>query len=222
MSAVLDSTSTKPFTLEDLTDRFGALPRERIRQVPAPGLATETDWTATNAGGDVLCELIDGVLLEKAMGHTEAWLATWIATLLNQFVVPRKLGRVIGADGPYRLIPGQIRLPDVGFVSNVRLCACDLTSRILPVAPNLAIEVLSPSNTRREMERKVADYFGAGVELVWLVDPRSRHVQVFSSPTAVTDLDSDGVLSGEFVLPGFELSVAELFSLLDQPEAPPV
>lgn len=140
----------------------------------------------------------------------------WITTLLNNFVVPRGLGRVLASDGPIRLQAGQIRIPDSSFISRERLRGCDLSQDILPIAPNLAVEILRVSNTRREMSRKLDEYFDAGVELVWFVEPRHRVVQFFTSPTALTELRTGQTLTGGRVLPGFVVTVDELFAPLDR------
>jgi Uma2 family endonuclease len=84
------------------------------------------------------------------------------------------------------------------------------------LVPNPAVEVLSESNTAPEMERKVGEYFANGVELVWLIDPADRTVRVYRSPSDVTELGPTDTLDGGAVLPGFSLSLAELFAELDQ------
>jgi Uma2 family endonuclease len=92
------------------------------------------------------------------------------------------------------------------------------TEAIPGLAPNLAVEVLSESNTPGEMARKRREYFAAGVQLVWLVDPRTRTVEVFTSPEQSVLLHADHTLGGGTVLPGFTLSVRELFAELDSQE----
>ena len=83
------------------------------------------------------------------------------------------------------------------------------------VAPDLAVEVLSDSNTEGEMRRKLQDYFTAGVRLVWYVDPRTRTAAVYTSPEQCTVFDENGVLTGGDVLPGFELPLRELFAEIE-------
>ena len=83
------------------------------------------------------------------------------------------------------------------------------------LVPNLAVEVLSESNTEPEMQRKVGEYFRSGVELVWLIDPAERTARVFRSPTDITELSAAGTLDGGAVLPGFSLPLTQLFAELD-------
>src|SRR5207244_2699767 len=98
-------------TLADLLERLGAIPPARVRFQPAPGTATEEDVIAAGQRENRLCELVDGVLVEKAMGFREACLAGALLALLREFVVPRNLGLVSGADGMIRLFPGLVRIP---------------------------------------------------------------------------------------------------------------
>jgi len=83
------------------------------------------------------------------------------------------------------------------------------------MAPNLAVEILSEGNTPGEMERKLRDYFAAGVRLVWYIDPRSHTARTYTTPDKCEVLTEQGILSGGDVLPGFELSLAELFAEID-------
>jgi Uma2 family endonuclease len=166
-----------------------------------------------------LFELIDGTLVEKAMGWKESELAIVIATLLRNFVAEHRLGKVFGPDGMVRLEPAQIRIPDVAFISKQRFAGRALTpGAFWELGCDLAVEVISPSNTRREMERKLSDYFAAGVRLVWLVYFKTREVVVHTSPNQAVTLRGEDVLDGGNVLPGFSISVAELFAELDRTE----
>src|SRR5947209_8508698 len=156
-------------TLADLLDRLGGIPLNRIRFHPYPGTATEADVLAyLEAPRKRLCELIDGVLVEKAMGYSESTLAGFLITLLDAFVRPRNLGLISAPDGTMRLWAGRVRMPDVAFVSWDRIPGGRRPTEPIPdLAPDLAVEILSASNTRAEMEQKRTDYFAAGVRLVW-------------------------------------------------------
>jgi Uma2 family endonuclease len=116
-----------------------------------------------------------------------------------------------------RLSPGLVRIPDLSFISRARL-ADHRRARapILPLAPDLAIEVLSEGNTPREMARKVSEYFASGCRLVWLVDPRTRTVDVYTSVAKPIVLTEKQTLTGGDVLPGFRLPLRKLFALLDE------
>jgi len=173
-----------------------------------------------NERHDRLCELIDGTLVEKATGWQEAFLAAWITTVLNNFVQPRRLGMVFGPDGMFCLKPEQIRIPDVAFISMERFAGrTPKASAFWELGCDLAVEVISPSNTRREMERKLADYFAAGVAVVWLVYLNPREVVVYTAPNNSVTLRGDELLEGGAVLPGFSVPVAQIFAELDATQA---
>jgi Uma2 family endonuclease len=88
---------------------------------------------------------------------------------------------------------------------------------IFPVAPNLAIEILSESNTAAEMDRKLHDYFDAGVELVWYIEPRTRSALEYVAVEQWTKIAPEGILNGLHVLPGFALRLEELFARVEGP-----
>jgi Uma2 family endonuclease len=204
-------------TLADLLNRLGGIPLDRIRFRPFPGTATIQDVIDIQEREGRLCELVEGVLLEKAMGYNESSLATFLAGLLNAFVIPRNLGVVTGSDGTMELMPDLVRIPDVAFTSWDRLPGRRRPPAPVPrLAPNLAVEVLSRSNTPGEMAAKRQDYFAAGVQLVWEIDPRTRTVTVYTSPTNATVLGAADTLDGGAVLLGFTLPVQELFAELDR------
>jgi Uma2 family endonuclease len=211
-------TESKPtvWTASEVIAHFGDIPIARIRTSPAPGEATEADVIELHDHHDRLCELIDGILVEKTMGWQESELAVIICGILGNFVRARGLEKVFGADGMFRLEPGQIRIPDVAFVSKQRFVGRKLErGAFWELGCDLAIEVISPSNTRREMERKLAEYFNAGVQVVWLVYPISREVLVYTSPTDSTTLKGNDVLDGGLLLPGFSLPLPTLFANQD-------
>ena len=163
-------------------------------------------------------ELVDGVLLEKEMGFQESALAVEITTRLKNFVRGKSLGVIAGADGMMKLAPGLVRIPDASFVRKAQFPGGRIGEAAIPnLHPDLAVEVLSPSNTVEEMDEKLDDYFTAGATLVWLVEPDTRSVSVFTSAdraTAVRLMIAD-TLDGGTVLPGFVLPVADIFAELD-------
>ncbi len=196
--------------------RFGPIPPWRVRSEPQPGTATERDVLRIHACEKRLCELVDGILVEKATGYEESLVAMQISHCLLNFVSRRKLRVVAGEAGMLKLARGLVRIPDVSFVSYDRLPGRKAPRQPIPrLAPNLAVEVLSQGNTRQEMEEKLIDYFDAGVELVWLVDVRKRTVEVFTSPNVSKIVESDQTLTGGGALPGFRLKVRDLFEQRD-------
>jgi Uma2 family endonuclease len=207
------------WTASEVIARFGDIPIARLRTSPPPGEATEADVIELHERHDRLFELIDGTLVEKAMGWRESYLAAWIATLLNNFVQPRKLGLVLGSDGMFRLEREQIRIPDVAYISKQRFAGRAVKpGAFWQLGCDLAVEVISPSNTQREMERKLNDYFAAGVTAVWLVYPKTREVAVYSSATEFVMLSGDEALDGGTLLPGFSVPISQIFAELDATE----
>ena len=215
--AGVSELATLDWTVADLLAHFGPIPHGRIRQEPVPGTATEQDVIVIHDREKRLYELVDGVLVEKAMGVQESYLAVLLAGLLGDFAGRHDLGFVLGADGMARLAPGLVRIPDVSFISWDRIPGRQIPRvPMLGFGPDLAVEVLSPSNTREEMDRKLRDYFATNVLLVWYVSPASRTVQIFAAVDQATLLREEDVLTGEPLLPGFRLSVRDLFARLGQ------
>jgi Uma2 family endonuclease len=203
-------------TLADLLQELGNIPPSRVRLNPPPGTATEQDVLEVERRTGLAPELIDGVLVEKAVGYLESLLAVALAARLRDFVRPGKLGIVLGEGGTLRILPGQVRVPDICFVRRERFPGGELPdTAIPPLAPDLAIEILSRGNTEGEMQRKLRDYFAAGVRLVWYIDPRERTARVFTAPDQCSVLGENDALSGGDVLPGFALPLTELFAEME-------
>jgi Uma2 family endonuclease len=204
-------------TLADLLERLGNIPLHRIRFRPHPGTATEQDVEAAEARYGRLCELIDGVLVEKAMGYYESRLAAVLIHFIEAFQDQHDLGIVLGADGLIRVRPGQVREPDVSFLRWEHFPGRVLPrGGILGVLPDLAVEVLSPDNTEAEMERKRRECFAGGTTLFWQVYPEQRRVRVYTAVAQYTELGEDDTLTGGAVLPGFTLSVRHWFERAGQ------
>jgi Uma2 family endonuclease len=198
-------------TAADLWKRLGGIPLERIWIQPPPGMATVKDVVDAEEHEKRLCELVDGTLVEKAMGFDEARIATQLAYLINAYLDEDDLGICVGADGMMRIAPGLVRIPDVSFISWGRLPGRESPKDPVPdLAPDLAVEILSEGNTPAEMKRKVGEYFDAGVQLVWLIDPRKRTARVYSAPNRSILIRAARSLDGGEILPGFAIGLAEL------------
>jgi Uma2 family endonuclease len=211
------SSHTSNRTLADLLRELGGIAPDRILLTPAPGTAAESDLLRLVEVDKVLCELVEGTLVEKAMGVKESLLALALARFLHDFIRPRNLGILSGPDGTLRLWEGLVRLPDVAFICWDRLPGRMIPDEPIPeVAPDLAVEVLSKGNTRGEMERKRGEYFAGGTRLVWEVDPRKRTVAVYTSPDSSRTFSVGESIDGGDVLPGFSLPLTLLFGELDQ------
>jgi Uma2 family endonuclease len=205
-------------TVADVQDRVGNVPESRILSFPAPGTATVQDLLDQSITKGRPCELVDGILLEKAMGWNQGFLGLWIGTLINLYLMENNIGLAAGADGMVRFKLNLVRLPDVSFIRWDRVDNPDdlenAAGVFLEAAPDLVVEVLSPGNTIREMEIKLKEYAQAGVKLVWYVDPERKEVDVYpkGNPTRKQTLGMDGTLDGRDVLPGFQLPVARIFA----------
>jgi Uma2 family endonuclease len=209
--------------LDGALERLGGIPSSRIVYNPAPGTATEADLLALMRRTGRSYELIDGVLVEKTTGYREGGLAGRLLHLIATFLDDHDLGDIVGADATMRLLPKQVRVPDVAFTRWERMPNGQIPSEPIPdLSPDLAIEVLSKSNTPGEMKRKLKEYFLAGTSLVWYVDPVKRTVKVHTAPDKSRLFTEADTLDGAEVLPGFTLPVKRVFERLpkDEPKTP--
>jgi Uma2 family endonuclease len=161
-------------------------------------------------------ELQAGMLVSEPLpGFRHGRVIAAIVELLRAHVRQRQLGVVLAGDSGFVLAegPDTVRGPDVAFVSRERVEGSGDTIRAFKGAPDLAVEVLSPSNTRGSLHGKVADYLAAGTRRVWLVDPEARTVTVYASLLWPHVLGEDDLLDGDDVVPGFQLRVGEIFEL---------
>jgi Uma2 family endonuclease len=215
------TSATKPKTkfptFADVQERLGHIPESRILSFPAPGTATVQDLLDGSITGDRLYELVDGILVEKGMGFREGFLGLRIGHLLQTYLDTDNIGLAAGSDGMIRFKLNLVRMPDVSFIRWDSVADTDVIENpagaFLEVPPDLAVEVLSPSNTRREMEIKLDEYAKAGVKLVWYVDPERKEVDVYpkGNPKRKKTLGENDTLDGGTVLPGFAVQVARIF-----------
>lgn len=161
-------------------------------------------------------ELIRGELVEMSpTGDVHGVMTAEILILLGVHVRSHKLGRVFGAESGFKVAinPDTVLAPDVAFLSAAR--AKPLTGKFIDTAPDLAVEVVSPSNSADEMNEKTALFFQGGARQVWIIYPTTRTIHVYTSATAVTILTTSDTLHGGDLLPGFVLPLADLFAVLD-------
>ena len=159
-------------------------------------------------------ELIDGELVpvtpsgleSSSLGHRIGW-------IVGNFVYTHGLGMMTGADGGYVLFSDRdtIRVPDVGFIREERLPPRGQRTRFPRLAPDLAIEVLSPSASTIEVIAKVEMYQEAGIPLIWIVDPLKTTVTVISTGQPTVVLKPADTLDGGDVLPGFSVPITQIF-----------
>jgi Uma2 family endonuclease len=134
---------------------------------------------------------------------------------LSGFVEKHDLGETFGAETGFLVehAPDSVLGPDVAFVSHERLATVENFEKYFPFAPDLAVEVLSPGNTVREINEKVVMYFAAGSRAVWVFNPKKRTTAVYASPSDVCILSEHETLEGGEVLPGFRLELSKLFAI---------
>ena len=159
-------------------------------------------------------DLIDGrVVRMAAAGRRHGRIALDLGRSVADFVAEHGLGEAYASETGFILQrnPDVVLAPDVSFVRNERLTAELDEDGFLPLAPDLAVEVISPSNRAGKIRIKVGHYLAAGVPLLWLIYPRRRQVAVHRGDGTVEILDETGVLDGGEVLPGFRLPVSSLF-----------
>lgn len=212
----MSSNAAVPTTFADILTDLGNIPPGRVRTDPKPGTATVEDLLRVNRQG-AMCELVDGTLVEKAMGWRESLIASLLCELLRQYLRAHDLGLVSGPDGFIRILRTQVRGPDVAFFSWDRLPGGRIPEEPVPeLVPDLAIEVLSVSNTYAEMARKRREYFHAGVQQVWMIDLDARTVAVYSDINQHELFHETQSLNGGLLLPGLVISLSELFGELDR------
>jgi Uma2 family endonuclease len=183
-------------------------------------MATRTRLTADDlwrmGAGDVRRELVDGEVIEMTPAGGVHGEVTWrVCRRIAEHVETHRLGRVVVGDVGFVLAlpadPERVRAPDVAFVSTGRLPDGRLPQGFVPGAPDLAVEVLSPSDNPVEVQQKVRDYLEAGTRLVWVVAPRARTATVYRPDGSARLVREPESLDGEAVLPGLAIPLADLF-----------
>lgn len=162
---------------------------------------------------DGLWELVDGEpVAVTPSSDRSGWVSGRIFSRLERFVDVNNLGWAFPAETGFILFEDRatVRSPDAAFVRRDRLS--ELTDRFVPLAPDLVVEVLSPSDRMADALGKITMYLQAGVRLVWLVDPLERTVTLFRPDAALKLLAEGDVLDGGDVLPGFSVPVADIFA----------
>lgn len=160
-------------------------------------------------------ELIRGELREvAAAGARHSAIGVGLGAELRAVVKKQRMGTVFGADAGFIVArdPDSLLMPDVSFVSSDRLPVGDVGEAFVPFAPDLAVEIESPSNRKGETLEKIALYLDGGAQLVWLIRPLRRTVTVFRPGEPELVLRDGDTLDGADVVPGFSLPLAELFS----------
>ncbi|MDB5331874.1 MAG: hypothetical protein JWP03_3025 [Phycisphaerales bacterium] len=209
------SPNRPPPNAEEWLRALGNIPLHRIVIDPAPGTATVDDLVRLVEGDSKrMVELVNGTLVQKPMGLRESIIAGILITLLNNIVRPRRLGVVSGEAGMIRMLMGNVRMPDVAFFRREDLPGGELPRDPAPqLAPALAVEVLSKSNTEEEMRIKVREYFQNRIRFVWILDPDPQTLRIYDAPDRFRQLTREDTLTCEELLPGFSVRVGELFEI---------
>lgn len=167
-----------------------------------------------------LCELVDGALVEKSMGSEPSAIAMAIGAALHRHIRKHGLGHVFTTDCGYQCFkddPRKVRKPDISFVRKGRLPNDRPPDGFIKLAPDLAVEVLSPNDLAYEVDEKVAEYLAAGVKLVSVVNPKTKTVRIHrpadSALGRISELAISQTLSGEDVLNDFTCAIAEIFEI---------
>ncbi len=159
-------------------------------------------------------ELVDGELSGIEIGAESEWIALELGALIRNETSRPRTGWVFGAATGYQCFPdapGRVRKPDASLIKLGRLPNEVIPKGHIRIAPDLAVEVVSPNDLSSEVTSKVDEYLAAGVELVWVIDPETRHVAIFRQDGSTSVLREDMTLSGENVVPDFSCSVKDLF-----------
>ena len=160
------------------------------------------------------CELVNGEIIRMTPTGAEHGVVTaLIGHLIQEFVTAHAFGLCCGSETGFILQrdPDVVRAPDAAFVASGRIPETGVPVGYWPFAPDLAVEVVSPSDRLADVHAKIVDYLAAGTRLVWLVEPETRMVHVYRSARQVDVLGMDDVLDGGDVLPGFRSPVRNLF-----------
>ena len=158
-------------------------------------------------------ELIGGMICEMApSSKINTIIAARFVRYLGNFVDENNLGYVTGADGGFQLGPHEVRIPDAAFIAKARVS--ELAGTVFPVAPDLAVEVISPSETSRMIHDKISAYLQAGTQFVWVIYPEDKVIEAWTPADdgmTMKTLGENDTLNGGDALPGLELPVKSVF-----------
>ena len=174
------------------------------------GTATIQDLLNTPKDGRKY-ELVDGEILVSPAGMRHSEVAGKVAGLIWEFLERNPIGKVYGSDVGIAFPNGNLRSPDVTYVSLEKLPGRRSPDTFGEVIPDLAVEVLSPSDSLKELGRKIGEFLENGVPLVWLVDPARETVTVYRSLSQIEQFGASDTITAEPVLPGFSVMVSRFF-----------
>lgn len=190
MNTVLEQTIEKPTSVEE----FYEIAFEGFRGELVRGKLRETMPTS----------ILHGIIAGR------------IAGLICVFLLQNKIGEVLTAETGFRLssVEKTVRVPDVAFLSNEKLAEVENFSKFFEGTPDLAVEVISPSETYNDVQEKLEDYLSAGVKMVWIIRPKQKTITVYRSLFDFSVLHENEELDGADVLPGFKCDLQNVFGNL--------
>ena len=177
-------------------------------------------------------ELVDGIVVPKnsspktffkeinemPTGTLHGIITSRLTAYLTIFVIENNLGETCAAETGFRLNSKTVRGADIGFIGKDKLEVFGVPISYFPIAPDLAVEVISPTNTYDEIQDKIEKYFDGGTKLIWIVDPKRSQVFVHRPNNNVSLLDETNILDGEDVVPNFRLPLEKIFGNLPRIE----
>ncbi len=179
---------------------------------------TEAELQALPEDG-CLHEVVNGELVMSPKNdfyHGD--ICSQLLTALTIFVKARGLGAVLDSSTGFWMHNQNCRAPDISFIPKARLISLGFkrsTRQFFPGAPDLSVEILSPNNTRVEIDERLRDFFGSGTQIAWIVNPEAECVEVCYSLNKRKLLGAGASLDGEHLLPGFQYPIADLFKEWD-------
>ena len=181
---------------------------------PPKKVWTEAELQALPDDG-YIHELVAGELVMSPKNNFEhEHIGTRLLTALENFNQAHRLGAVLGSSFGCWMQNRNCRAPDISFIPKARLRSMGFTPstrKFLPGAPDLAVEILSPSNTRAEINERLKDFFASGTQIAWIINPDDECAEVCHSPIRRKLLGSGAMLEGEHLLPGFQFPIGDLF-----------
>jgi len=203
MTTLLQNPTEKP------TENQGETPPEKR-------IWTDAEFMALNRDGHRY-EIVNGELIDMGnSGAKHGYIAVILSAALFNCVSTQKLGAMFDSSTAFKMKSGNKRSPDISFMAKERLQGLDdIPDGFLEGAPDLAVEILSPSNKVEEIDQKLIEYFDNGSRLVWVINPKQNYILVYRNGQEPDRLlKSNDSLDGEEIVPGFNLPVAELFQKL--------
>jgi Uma2 family endonuclease len=161
---------------------------------------------------DGLFELVDDQLVEKHRSFLSGATCVKLTIILGTYIQTKNLG-TLASEVTFRCFPNklrQVRRPDLAFIAAARLAQIPDDGNV-PVAPDLAIEIISPGDTILDLDDKLIDYRAAAIPLVWVVNPHAQNVRIFRPGQRIEELFGTDTLTGDAILPGFSVNLREIF-----------